>query len=237
MILDKNTAMYSLHLYGGVGQEFELDYGSNGKLRFQVVGLLANSVLQGSLLISEANLVRRFPEVSGYRFFLVDTPTGRQPKCAVSWKTSFGIRGCRPPKRGGCSPTCWRCKTRICRPSRVWGGWGCCWGPLAWWPFNCETYLSDALNWPCCAATGFSRNRLGRLVLLEHLTLLLGGLGIGLTAALVAVIPHAWTTEVRPPWGTLAWVLMTILLVGIVSGYLALRPVIRASLMNALRSE
>ena len=97
--------------------------------------------------------------------------------------------------------------------------------------------LSDARSWHCYEPRGFSRNRLGRLVLLEHLTLLLGGLGIGVTAALVAVIPHAWTTEVRPPWATLAWVLMTILLVGIVTGYLALRPVVRASLMNALRSE
>lgn len=75
VILDKSMAVYSLHLSGGVGEEFELDYGAAGRLRFQVVGLLSNSVLQGSLIVSEANLLRWFPQTSGYRFFLIDCPS------------------------------------------------------------------------------------------------------------------------------------------------------------------
>ena len=69
VVLDKNTAMYSLHLYGGVGEEFELDYGDGKKIQFRIVGLLANSILQGSLIVSEADLLERFPEVNGYRYF------------------------------------------------------------------------------------------------------------------------------------------------------------------------
>jgi ABC-type antimicrobial peptide transport system permease subunit len=86
-------------------------------------------------------------------------------------------------------------------------------------------------------ATGFSQRQLSRLVLFEHLTLLLGGLGIGVVAALVAVVPHAWTTQIRPPWETLLGVLGIVLLVGLLSGYLALRPIARAPIVEALQSN
>ena len=61
--------MYSLHLYRGIGEEFELTYPEAGTIRFRVVGLLSNSILQGSLLIGETDFVQRFPNVSGYRYF------------------------------------------------------------------------------------------------------------------------------------------------------------------------
>src|SRR5204863_9163609 len=41
-----------------------------------VVGL-ANSILQGSLLISEGEFLRRFPGESGYRMFLIDAPSNK----------------------------------------------------------------------------------------------------------------------------------------------------------------
>ena len=53
VVLDKNTALYSLHLYGGLGEEFAFAYDGR-EIPFRVVGLLENSVLQGSLLIGES---------------------------------------------------------------------------------------------------------------------------------------------------------------------------------------
>ena len=55
MVLDLNTAMYSLHLMKGVGEQYKISDQQGGKVRLQVVGLLANSVFQGSLLLGEAN--------------------------------------------------------------------------------------------------------------------------------------------------------------------------------------
>ena len=51
VVVDKNTAMYSMQIYTGVGTEFERDYGPGaGKLKFKIVGLLSGSTFQGSLL-------------------------------------------------------------------------------------------------------------------------------------------------------------------------------------------
>ncbi len=64
-VLDLNTALYSLHLYGGVGEQFTVEYTGGKRIRFQVAGLLANSVLQGALRIDETQFTRLFPEVAG----------------------------------------------------------------------------------------------------------------------------------------------------------------------------
>lgn len=74
VVIDKETAMYSLKLYKGIGEEFEVTYESGVSIRFRVAGLLDLGILHGSLLISEDDFVKRFPDVSGYRYFLVQSP-------------------------------------------------------------------------------------------------------------------------------------------------------------------
>ena len=86
-------------------------------------------------------------------------------------------------------------------------------------------------------ATGFSRSQITRLVLSEHAGLLLLGVGIGVVAALCAVLPQSLTTEVHPPWGTLSGVILTIIAVGLLTGLFALWPVMRLPLVTSLKDE
>ena len=44
VIIDKNTAMYSLQIYT-LGQEVTFNYEGSGDVTFRVVGMLANSVI------------------------------------------------------------------------------------------------------------------------------------------------------------------------------------------------
>ena len=76
VVLDANTATYSLHL-DGVGARFTIRDAADQPVTLQVVGLLKNSVLQGNVLMSEANFLRVFPDTGGYRFFLMEA---RKPK-------------------------------------------------------------------------------------------------------------------------------------------------------------
>ncbi|MFV2068092.1 MAG: FtsX-like permease family protein, partial [Pirellulales bacterium] len=72
VVLDMNTALYSLHLWKGVGERFAIEDGQGKPVTFQVVGLLKNSIFQGAVLVSEANFLRLYPRVSGYRMVLID---------------------------------------------------------------------------------------------------------------------------------------------------------------------
>ena len=69
-IADANSMTYALHLK--IGQEFVLD-----QTRFRIVAALQDSIFQGELLISEKNFLRLFPDVEGYRFFLLSVPAVR----------------------------------------------------------------------------------------------------------------------------------------------------------------
>ena len=94
VVLDANTATYSLHL-GGIVNTHPRD-GRGAPLKMVVVGLLKNSIFQGDLLISENNLLSHFPDINGWRFFLVDT--GFQPADSTGqarsrpWATKDSMR-------------------------------------------------------------------------------------------------------------------------------------------------
>ena len=78
VVLDANTATYSLHL-DGVGAIYNITDSRGQRVPLRVVGLLQNSLFQGDLLMRESELVRLFPETSGYRVFLIDTRRGLSP--------------------------------------------------------------------------------------------------------------------------------------------------------------
>ena len=94
-VLDLNTALYSLHLYRGVGEIFEIRDGRDRPLRVQVVGLLQNSLFQGDLLLAEQALLDYFPDAAGYRRFLIaaDSPPDAPDRAAS------GGRGTQCPRR------------------------------------------------------------------------------------------------------------------------------------------
>jgi ABC-type antimicrobial peptide transport system permease subunit len=86
-------------------------------------------------------------------------------------------------------------------------------------------------------AAGFRPARLGRMVLLENLLLLLSGLGLGTFAALVAVLPQMLLGAARPPLFDLAVMLGIVLIVGLLTGLIAVRATLKAPLIGALRGE
>jgi ABC-type antimicrobial peptide transport system permease subunit len=86
-------------------------------------------------------------------------------------------------------------------------------------------------------AAGFRRERLAILVMLENAALLVGGLALGIAAALVAILPHLLGGGAAIPWLTLAVTLGLVLLVGLAAGMSAVRATLRAPLLPALRGN
>ena len=77
VVMDKNTANYSLHLWKGLGEAYRMTDGRGQAVQLEVAGLLDNSIFQGDLLVSEDALLQYDPAVSGYRFFLIEGVTGQ----------------------------------------------------------------------------------------------------------------------------------------------------------------
>ena len=69
---DEASITWALGKKIGDTVDYTDEHGKPFKLR--IVGAVANSILQGSLLIDESEFVKRFPGESGYRMFLIDAP-------------------------------------------------------------------------------------------------------------------------------------------------------------------
>ena len=54
---------------------------------------MANSILQGNLIIDEAEFVKRFPSESGYRMFVIDAPSNSVAQVSATLSRAFSM-GC-----------------------------------------------------------------------------------------------------------------------------------------------
>jgi ABC-type antimicrobial peptide transport system permease subunit len=66
-----------------LGEDLVLENGGQ-PIRVRVVGALSGSLFQSELVMSEKNFTRSFPDRQGYRFFLIDLPTGSQQTAVTS---------------------------------------------------------------------------------------------------------------------------------------------------------
>ncbi|MDX1945388.1 MAG: FtsX-like permease family protein [Pirellulaceae bacterium] len=237
VVIDKNTAMYSLRLYRGVGEEFTVTYDDAPPIRFRVAGLLENSVLQGSLLVSEVNFTRLFPRVSGYRFFLIETPPATASQIATLLEDRLGDEGFDTTDAHQRLSELLAVQNTYISTFQALGALGLVLGTLGLAAVQLRNVFERRKELALLRATGFRGQRLGMMVLLENLLLLLAGLLSGALAALVTVLPHMFFGGARVPLGELSLTLLAVVAIGLVTGLLAVRATLRAPLVAALRGE
>jgi ABC-type lipoprotein release transport system permease subunit len=237
VILEKNTANYSLNLWGGLGETFEIADGRGRPLRLQVAALLADSIFQGDLLVGEREFLKQFPNTSGYRFFLVDCPAGQTAAVRNALERNLGDYGFAAETTAERLANFLAVQNTYLSTFQSLGGLGLLLGTLGLAAVELRSVFERRGELALLRAAGFRRRRLAGLVLLEHAALLVAGLGIGVLAALLAVLPQLLVRTTSLPWASLAGVLLAVLALGLAAGGLAVRAVLRAPLLLSLRQE
>ncbi len=237
VVLDKNTAMYSLQLYKGIGEEFTFTYDNVNEVRFRVVGLLSNSILQGSLLVGEADFVKRFPQVSGYNYFLITSPPGKSDQVTEVLEDKLSDQGFDAASSYKLLEQLLAVQNTYLSTFQSLGALGLLLGTFGLAAVQLRSVLERRGELALLRAAGFRRRRLSQMVLLENTFLLLGGLSIGIFAALLSVLPHMLLGGATIPLLDLTVMLTLVLTAGLLSGLLAARATLRAPLLSALRGE
>ena len=237
VVLDMNTALYSLKLYGGIGQVFEVDYGDGPPSKFRVVGLLSNSVLQGSLLIGEADFKRVFPRVAGYRSFLIRTPAEKVAAVENMLTDKFGDEGLDITESRSRLRDLLAVQNTYISTFQALGALGLLLGTFGLAAVQLRNVLERRKELAMLRAIGVRPAWVAAMVLLENGLLLCGGLFTGVLAALLAVLPHMFLGGASLPWRDLALMLTTILVIGTLVGLVAVRATLRAPILPALRGE
>jgi putative ABC transport system permease protein len=237
VVLDMNTAMYSLHLWQGIGSTFTIENDNGDPILLRVVGLLKNSIFQGDILMAEDTFKREFPDVSGYRLFLIDTRARPGDAIADSLESTLGDFGFDVASTHQRLSSLLAVQNTYLSTFQSLGGLGLLLGTIGLAIVQLRSVLQRRSEFAVMRATGFRRTTLAKFVLLENVLILFGGLAIGLVAAMVAVLPHLLAGGARMPWLSLGATLFVVALVGFAASSLAVRSTLRAPLLPALRGD
>ena len=215
--------------------EFTDERGRAFKVR--LVASLAGSILQGSLLIDEAEFAQRFPGEAGYRMFLVDAPSNRAADVSAALTRALSDTGLELAPASRRLAQLNAVQNTYLSTFQVLGGLGLLLGSAGLGVVVLRNVLERRGELALLLAVGFRPSALRRLVVSEHAVLLLLGLGAGVGAALVAVLPMWLKPGAQPPPISLCITLAVVLNAGLVWTWGATVLALRGELLDALRSE
>ena len=232
---DANSIQWALGKRIGDTIDYTDEQGRAFKLR--LVGGVANSILQGSLIIDEAEFTRRFPGESGYRMFLLDAPSNSVAQASAALSRAMQDTGLELTPAARRLDEFNAVQNTYLGTFQILGGLGLLLGSAGLGVVVLRNVLERRGELGLLTAVGFRRRLLQRLVLIEHGALLGLGLGLGAVAAALAVLPAILAPGTQLPWGSLALTLAAILLNGLLWTWLATTYSLRGNLLAALRNE
>ena len=187
-IVDTNTLLWALKMKLGDTLEYRDDHGVPFKVR--LVASVSGSILQGNVLIAEDEMVKRFPNSGGYRYFLIDAPAERVAAVRSELSRALADRGLEVV------PTAQRLaefnavENTYLSIFQALGGLGLLLGSAGLAIVVARNVLERRREFGLLEAVGFRPRQLRQLVFAEHRWLIVAALVIGTASALVAVWPN-----------------------------------------------
>ena len=232
---DATSAEWVLHV--GLGDEIRLTDASGTPVRLKIAGLLADSIFAGELLISDAQFRRHFAGSPGYRFFLIETPPGREAALAKALRENLGELGFDVRRTAEVLAGYARVQNTYLATFQTLGGLGLLLGTFGIVTVLLRSVVERRGELAMLLALGLRRRQVVAMIVIEHGILLLLGLAVGSSAALVAVVPHAVSALADVNWLSLGGMLSACLIAGLLSCAFAAAASVRGELLPSLRSE
>jgi len=232
---DFNSIMWAMGKKVGDTLDFTDERGQTFKVR--IVGAVANSILQGSLIIDEAALVAKYPSESGYRMFLIDAPAERVEEVSKTLTKALQNEGLELTSTADRLNAFNAVQNTYLSTFQILGGLGLLLGSLGLGVVVLRNVLERRGELALMQAIGFRTQTLKWLVISEHGMLLFVGLAVGVISALIAVLPALLSPGAEVPYVSLSVTLGAVLLSGAVWTFVAASFALRGQLLDGLRSE
>lgn len=234
-IADQATAMWGLGK--GVGDSVEYPNAAGQTVAVELAGLVGGSVLQGKMITSEAAFLQAYPDAAGYRFFLIDCPASRLEEVSSHLTRQLEQRGLALEPAGRRLETFLAVQNTYIGIFTILGGLGVLLGTAGLGVLVARHVLERRGELGLMQALGFLPAALRRLVLGEHVFLLVAGLLLGVVCALIAVWPGMTQGGGDLPLGFLGALLTGVLVFGLLTCWLAVASAVRGRLLESIRRE
>jgi ABC-type antimicrobial peptide transport system permease subunit len=232
---DEATITWALHKKIGDTVKYTDEHGRPFKVR--LVGAVANSILQGSLIVGELAFVRHFPGEAGYRMFMVDAPSREAASVSAALTRGLRDRGLELTPAAERLNAFNAVQNTFLDTFQVLGALGLLLGSAGLGVVVLRNVLERRGELALLAAVGFTPRVLLRLVVAEHAVLQALGLSLGIGAALLALLPALLSPSARLSFVSLAVMLGLVFLSGLFWTWAAARLALRGELLPALRNE
>lgn len=231
---DFSTVTWILH--SGLGKDFTVPGEGGRPLKLRWVGLLSHSLFQGEVLISEREFLKAFPRAWGERCFLLETAPGDADALARGLEKDLAEYGLDVEPAGKVIASYQAVENTYLSTFQVLGGLGLLLGTLGLGAVLLRNVNERRGELALLRAVGYTSGALASIVLGETVFLLGIGLLVGAGSAVLAVLPSA-ARGGAVSWAGLLAMLAAVFAAGLLSATAALRAVLRAPLLPALRTE
>jgi ABC-type antimicrobial peptide transport system permease subunit len=234
-IADQTTLMYSLHL--GVGDDFTFTPEGHEPVTLRIVGALADSMLQSELIIGEAAFMRLFPRNEGYRVWMIDAPSAQQSELTTRLEdrlSDFGVDVTDTHERWA---SYHQVENTYLATFQALGSLGLVLGTIGIGAVLARNVLERRREIGLLRAIGFAPTDVRRMALSEGMALVIAGLVLGTTCALVAILPALRDRAQALPLANLAGLLVAVVVTGFVTQLVAIQMATRTSVTAAIKSE
>jgi ABC-type antimicrobial peptide transport system permease subunit len=232
---DEASIEWSLHKK--VGNTIDYIDGHGRPFKVRLVAALANSILQGNLIIDSAAFTRRFPDETGWRMFLIDASPENAAGVSAALTRSLRDRGLELTPAADRLNEFNAVQNTYLDTFQVLGGLGLLLGSAGLGVVVLRNVLERRAELAVLVAAGFRPRALRWLVLSEHAALECLGLLVGIVAALAAVLPSLLSLAAPVPYLSLAATLALVFVSGLLWTWGAARLALRGDLLPALRNE
>ncbi|MHC4715078.1 MAG: FtsX-like permease family protein [Planctomycetota bacterium] len=232
-----DDAVITWGLGKSLGDTMEYSNEAGKTVRLKLVGSLANSIFQGSVIVSEHAFLKHFPSVSGRRVFLVDAPGSDAAEVRRALSRGLGDFGLDLQSAPARLAEFNAVQNTYLSIFLALGGLALVVGGIGMGVVVLRNALERRGELAIMRALGFGRGHLVRLLLWEHWLVLAAGLAVGVIAALVAVLPALLSPGARAPVGATAVIIAAVAASGAGWVYLTSRIALRGELLAALRNE
>ncbi len=234
-IADQATAMWGLGK--GVGDTLDYQDSAGNTFRVKIVGLLAGSVLQGKMIISEQSFLAKYPDTAGYRFFLMDAKPEHASEMAAHLTRQLEQRGLALEPARQRLEVFLSVQNTYIGIFTVLGGLGVLLGTAGIGVLIARHVLERRGELGLMQALGFQVGSLRAMILGEHSMLLVMGVILGVATAALAVIPRLIESGGGVPVAFLGKLIVAVLGFGLGVCVIAVAIAVRGKLTEAIRRE
>ena len=185
--IDETTLLWVLKMK--LGEQITYTDDTGAEFPVEIVGTLAGSVFQGSLIVDEESYLKRFPDSGGYRLFLGDT-RGDLEVDRSAYQQAFTDLGANITTTSERLAAFHSVENTYIAIFHVLGGLGVVLGAAGLGLLTARNLAERRAEFATLRTLGIPPEALRTIILRESVRYIIWGLGVGLVAAIISILPN-----------------------------------------------